>query len=141
MSGGRLAGQTLTLVGFRHVGRAVWRGARALDMRVAIYDPFVSIAADAEIEQLSELAELLAVADFVSLHARATPENDTLFDGPRIAQMRGGACLINTARETLVDEQALDEALTSGHLGGAALDVVRPRLGRRDPIASCATTT
>jgi D-3-phosphoglycerate dehydrogenase len=124
--GRELAGQTLGLVGFGYVGRAVWRRARALDMRVAIYDPFVCIAADGEIEQLSELAELLAVADFVSLHARATPENDTLFDGPRIAQMRSGAFLINTARETLVDEQALDDALTSGHLGGAALDVVRP---------------
>ena len=133
--GRELAGQTLGLVGFGHVGRAVARRARALDMHVAIYDPFVRVAADDEIEQLSELAELLAIADFVSLHARATPENDRLFDLPRIAQMRGGACLINTARETLVDEQALDDALMSGHLGGAALDVVRPaRHGGPHPL-------
>ena len=124
--GRELSSQTLGLVGFGHVGRAVSRRARALGMHVATYDPFVKLAADEQTKQVDELAQLLALADFVSLHARSTEDNENLFDGPRFAAMRSGSFLINTARETLVDEQALDAALTSGHLGGAALDVVRP---------------
>jgi len=65
------------------------------------------------------------VADFVSLHVRASADTENLFGRPEFAAMRPGAYFINTARETLVDEAALDSALASGRLAGAALDMVR----------------
>jgi D-3-phosphoglycerate dehydrogenase len=93
-------------------------------MRTLVYDPFVAVD-DPHAEQVGELAELLARADIVSLHARATAETENLVDAAFLAAMRPGAHLVNTARETLVDEAALDAALESGRLAGAALDVVR----------------
>jgi D-3-phosphoglycerate dehydrogenase / 2-oxoglutarate reductase len=73
------------------------------------------------------LADLLAQADFVSLHVRATTETENFFGQRQFAAMKSGSYFLNTARESLVDEEALDAALASGHLAGAALDVVRPR--------------
>jgi len=71
--------------------------------------------------------EVVAEADFISLHARSTKETENLFDAARFRQMKRGSYFINTARDTLVDEEALFDAITSGHLAGAALDVTRPR--------------
>jgi phosphoglycerate dehydrogenase-like enzyme len=104
-----------------------------------VCDPFVepdSIAA-AGLEP-TDLEELLATSDFVSLHARATPQNRGLLGREQFARMKRGAILINTARDTLLDEDALYDALRSGHLAGAGLDLVRApgsdeplELGRR----------
>ncbi len=78
---------------------------------------------------------LLARSEFVSLHARVTPENENLMDASSFARMRPGSFFINTARETLVDEAALLEAIRSRHLAGAALDVVRPApIASRNPL-------
>jgi phosphoglycerate dehydrogenase-like enzyme len=73
---------------------------------------------------------VIAEPEFVSLHARSSPENEDMMGAPQFAAMPHGACFINTARESLVDEAALAAALRTGHLGGAALDVVRPSPGR-----------
>lgn len=121
-----LAGHTLGLVGYGNVGQCVARRACAFGMHVIVFDPFLDLSDDSIVEPVTGLDELLARADFVSVHARATPENENLFDRDAFARMQPGAFFVNTARETLVDESALDEALSSGHLGGAALDVVRP---------------
>jgi D-3-phosphoglycerate dehydrogenase / 2-oxoglutarate reductase len=125
--GSDLRRHVLGVVGYGQIGRRVARRAAAFGMSVVAYDPFAAV--DDYSEQVDTLHALLARADFVSLHARATADNESLIDAEAIAAMKPGAFLVNTARETLVDEEALDAALASGHLGGAALDVVRPSDG------------
>jgi D-3-phosphoglycerate dehydrogenase len=93
---------------------------------VLAYDPLVETRG---VEQAGTLSDLLACSDFVSLHARATPQNHNMIDAAALATMKPGAFLINTARETLIDEDALDAALASGRLVGAALDIVRTTAG------------
>jgi D-3-phosphoglycerate dehydrogenase len=127
--GHELGGHTLGLVGYGNVGRRVCRRALAFAMTVAVYDPFVELLDGEGARQVRSMAELLRDADFVSLHVRTSPQTDNLFGAAQFAQMKEGAYFINTARETLVDEGALEAALASGHLAGAALDVVRPRSG------------
>jgi D-3-phosphoglycerate dehydrogenase len=130
--GNDLRGHTLGLVGFGRIGRRVARRSLSFGMRVLAYDPFWSDGADGQVERVDDLDELLGRSDFVSVHARASRENENLFGPAQFASMKPGAFFLNTARETLVDEDALDEALASGRLRGAALDVVRasPQAGR-----------
>jgi phosphoglycerate dehydrogenase-like enzyme len=116
------------LVGLGHVGREVARRARALGFTVLGYDP--QPPGDTAGVDLVSLDTLLARSDIVSLHARLTPENRRMFSRDRFAQMRRGAYFINTAREALVDEPALRQALEQGILGGAALDVLERTPGR-----------
>lgn len=125
--GHELGGHTLGVVGYGNVGRRVCRRAIVFGMSVAVYDPYVAMQEDDGARQVGSLDELLPVADFISLHVRATSTTENLFGRAEFAQMKKGAYFVNTARETLVDETALQAALASGHLAGAALDVVRPR--------------
>lgn len=120
----RLAGKTLGLVGLGRIGRAVAVRAKALGMTVIASDPQadVEFAARESIELLP-LDTLLSRADIVSLHLPADPAAPPLIDAAALAQMRPQSVLINTARGSLVDEPALAEALRSGHLFGAGLDV------------------
>jgi D-3-phosphoglycerate dehydrogenase / 2-oxoglutarate reductase len=124
---------TMGLVGLGHVGREVaWR-AQALGFTVVGYDPQpASAVAGVDVVPLDTL---LARSDIISLHARLTPENRQMFNRDRFAQMRPGAYFINTARESLVDESALRQALERGVLRGAALDVLeRMPAGERHPL-------
>lgn len=123
--GSDLRRHTLGLVGYGQVGHRVAHRALAFGMAVLAYDPYLDVEPHEEVERVHALDELLVRSDFVSLHARATRENENLFDAPTFAKMKAGSFFVNTARETLVDEDALDEALASGQLAGAALDVVR----------------
>lgn len=113
---------TMGLVGLGHVGREVARRARALGFTVAGYDPQPPVALAGV--DLVTLETLLERSDVVSLHARLTPENRHMFSWDAFARMRRGSYFINTARESLVDEAALNRALDEGILGGAALDVL-----------------
>jgi D-3-phosphoglycerate dehydrogenase len=122
--GSDLRGHVLGLVGYGQVGSRVAHRALAFGMIVHVFDPYVEVPRN--LKQVATLDELLAHSDFVSLHARATPENANMIGPKALAVMKPGASVINTARETLVDENALDSALESGWLAGAALDVVRP---------------
>ncbi|MEW6364776.1 MAG: NAD(P)-dependent oxidoreductase [Acidobacteriota bacterium] len=122
---GREPGRTVVgLVGFGWVGRAVARRLTGFDTRVLVHDPYVDPAeifmADAA---PADLDTLLSESDFVSLHAPLTAETTGMLDGARLARMKRGASLINTARAGLVDTAALIDALRSGHLAGAAVDV------------------
>jgi D-3-phosphoglycerate dehydrogenase len=114
---------TMGLVGLGHVGREVATRAMALGFTLVGYDPQPPAGAVPGVD-LVPLDTLLARSDIVSVHARLTPENRQMFSRDRFAQMRPGAYFINTARESLVDEPALREALEQGLLGGAALDVL-----------------
>lgn len=130
-----LGGQTLGLIGLGQVGTRVARRASAFGMRVLACDPYVPASDGDGVTATRALDEVLAEADFVSLHARLTPETENLFDAGRFAAMKRGAWFVNTARELLVDERALAAALADGQLAGAALDVVRPTpAGERNPL-------
>lgn len=122
-----LAGQTLGLVGYGQVGRRVAVRASPFEMRVLVYDPYVDAATiEADGGEAVDLEALLARSDFVSLHARATAENRGLIGADALARMKRGAFLINTARDSLVDEAAIVDALASGQLAGLAVDLVSP---------------
>ncbi|MDR7417438.1 MAG: NAD(P)-dependent oxidoreductase [Armatimonadota bacterium] len=121
--GRTLGGRTLGILGMGRHGRPVARIGAAFEMRVVAWDRGgPRAAADAAAERLP-LDDLLAVSDVVSIHLRLSPESRGLLDRARLARMRPGAVLINTARGAIVDEDALVEALRSGRLGGAGLDV------------------
>jgi D-3-phosphoglycerate dehydrogenase / 2-oxoglutarate reductase len=121
----RLAGRVLGLVGFGNIPRALAPKAKAFGLRVVTHDPYVSPAAlaAAGVEGVS-FEQLLAISDFVSIHAPLMPATRGLFNAEVLGKMKPGAFLINTARGPLLDEDALVAALDTGHLGGAALDVV-----------------
>jgi phosphoglycerate dehydrogenase-like enzyme len=122
----RLSGKTLGLVGMGRIGRAVVPRAHGLGLKVIAHDPL----ADPEFAEqfgvrLCSFAELLGQADIVSLHMPATVQTNDLINRQTLAQMKRGAVLINTSRGALVDEDALCDALKSGHLLGAGLDVFK----------------
>jgi D-3-phosphoglycerate dehydrogenase len=132
--GREAASVTLGLVGLGRVGREVAARARALGFGLLAHDPLLPDGA-ADGVDLVPLAALLEGSDIVSLHARATPDNRHMFSHAEFARMRPGACFINTARESLVDEPALQAALDQGRLAGAGLDVLeRPPAGTRHPL-------
>jgi len=118
----RTEGKTLGLFGFGQIARVVARKALGFKMRVIAYDPYVK-ETDMEVSLVS-LDELLAQADFLSLHAPLTPETEGIINEDTLSRMKPGALLINTSRGKLVDENSLAAALRSGHLAGAALDVL-----------------
>ena len=127
MLGTKVSGKTLGLVGLGRIGRAVARRAHhGFGMRVIFHDPYPpppAVAAELGAEPKQSVDEVLREADFVSLHSPATPETRHLIDARRLALMKRGAFLINTARGDIVDEAALVEALKRGTIAGAALDV------------------
>jgi (S)-sulfolactate dehydrogenase len=127
LSNGReTAGKTLGLVGFGSIGQLTAKLARALGMEVIAFDAMVGpghAAYAAHGVQAVALDELIAQADVVSLHVPLVDSTRNLFDAKRIAAMKRGAVLVNTARGGIVDEVALAAALKSGQLGGAAIDV------------------
>src|SRR5437762_11010665 len=123
-AGTEVRGKTLGLVGLGRIGSEVAVRAEAFDMRVLAYDPFISEAAAREMSvELVPLDQLLAESDFVSLHTALSPATQNLISAANIRKMKSSARVINTARGELVDEAALAEALKSGKLAGAAVDV------------------
>jgi D-3-phosphoglycerate dehydrogenase / 2-oxoglutarate reductase len=120
-----LAGKTLGVLGFGRIGQQVARRALALEMRVVAHDPFVGTERFRElgVERVESPDELYAQADFLTLHLPLADETRAIVDRDSIAKMRDGVRLVNAARGELVDEDALLEALESGKVAAAALDV------------------
>ncbi len=115
---------TIGLVGFGRIGRAVEQYLRPFLPRVIVTDPCVDVSTLPRGVEMRSLRELLVESDLVSLHASCSPQNQTPLIGRKeIAVMKRCSRLINTSRGHLIDEQALYDALQSGHLAGAAVDV------------------
>lgn len=122
-TGVELQDKQLGVVGLGRIGRIAAEKCRGLGMTIAAYDPFVAQANAPEGVRMLDLDELLATSDFVTIHVPVTDETRHLLDRDRLHSMKAGARLIHAARGGVVCERGLVEALSSGHLAGAALDV------------------
>jgi D-3-phosphoglycerate dehydrogenase / 2-oxoglutarate reductase len=124
-SGVELYEKTLGILGFGRIGQLVAQRARGFGMRVVAFDPFVSAERyrDLGVEKADSPEDIYAQADFITIHLPKTPETEDFLDAEAFAKMRDGVRVLNVARGGLIDEAALKEALDSGKLGGAALDV------------------
>jgi D-3-phosphoglycerate dehydrogenase len=122
---GQIEGQTLGLVGFGRIARAVARRARAFGMRVIACDPYIPPSAiEEQGASPASLEEVLSKSDFLSLHAPLTPQTNHLINAETLRLVKPSAILVNCARGGLVDEQALSVALHDRRLAGAGLDVL-----------------
>lgn len=121
----RLRGKTLGLVGCGRIGVATALRAKAFGLDVVFFDPYISAGLDKAlgIRQVFQLEPLLDQSHFVSLHCYLDEKSKALIDAKALARMRPGSILVNTARGPVVDQKALIEALDSGHLLGAGIDV------------------
>ncbi len=124
-SGVELYEKTLGIVGFGRIGQLVAQRARGFGMRVLAFDPFVSAERYRElgVENAASVDELYAQADFITIHLPKTPETEGFIDADAFAKMRDGVRVLNVARGGLFDDAALKDALDSGKVAGAALDV------------------
>ena len=119
-TGIEVSGKTLGLIGSGRIGRAVADRAIALGMTVVAYDPYIS---ELENVELLELDELLAKADFISLHVPHTDETHNILDQSAFGKMKDGVRVVNCGRGGTIDEDALYQAIQAGKVAGAALDV------------------
>ncbi len=139
----RIQGTVLGLLGFGNIPRLVAPKAQAFGMKVIAFDPYAKpeLFKAAGVESV-DFDKLLKTSDYISVHAPHTPQTRGMVNADAFAKMKKGAYIVNTARGPLIDEPALIAALDSGHLGGAALDVVAveplpkdsPLLGRDNVI-------
>ena len=123
--GVELHNKTLGIIGMGRIGSELSRRAIAFGMRVLAFDPYLSAtrARALQVELVDDLTDLLAAADFITLHTPLTPETHHLLDAARLAQTKRGVRIINCARGGLIDEAALADALREGQVAAAALDV------------------
>ncbi len=133
--GVELTGKTLGVIGAGNIGGIVCDRARGLKMKVVAYDPFLSQEkADKMGVEKVELDDLLARADFVTLHVPLTEQTRNILSRENLEKMKKGARVINCARGGLVDEQALADLIQSGHIGGAGFDVFTEEPAHENPL-------
>ncbi len=126
--------KTLGLIGIGRIGNEVAKRAKAFDMTVIAFDPFVK---EHPIAKMVTLDELLAQADYISLHTPLTDETRGMLNGEKFAKMKNGVVIVNTGRAKVLDEDALLEALKSGKIGCYATDLSgRPTPRRKDTLCS-----
>jgi D-3-phosphoglycerate dehydrogenase len=144
-SGVELMDKTLGVLGFGRIGQLVAQRAKGFGMRVLAFDPYVSAERYKElgVEKAESSDEIYAQADFITLHLPKTPETEGWLDAEAFARMRDGVRILNVARGPLIDDAALEAALDSGKVAGAALDVFRsepitehPLFGRPNVIVT-----
>ena len=134
-SGAEVRGKTLGLVGLGRIGSEVATRAKAFDMRVLAYDPYLSESAAKELSvELVPKERLFAESDFLSLHTAATPETKDMINAASLAQMKKGVRIVNAARGELINEADLAAALKSGQVAGAALDVFVEEPPKNSPL-------
>src|SRR5271170_7980920 len=134
-SGAEVRGKTMGLIGLGRIGGEVAIRANAFDMRVLAYDPFISEAAAKEYDvELVPLAKLIEESDFISLHTAVSPQTKNMINALSIAKMKKGVRIVNAARGELINEADLAEALKSGHVAGAALDVFAEEPPKNSPL-------
>jgi len=133
--GVELAGKTLGLIGCGNIGSIVADRAHGLKMKVAAYDPFLSSerAVELGVDKV-ELDELLARADFITLHTPLTDQTRGILSRENLGKTKRGVRIVNCARGGLIDEAALKEGLESGHIAGAALDVFAQEPAKQSPL-------
>jgi len=145
LSGVELYEKTLGVLGFGRIGQLVAQRARGFGMRVLAFDPFVSAERYRElgVEKAERPEDIYAQADFITIHLPKTPETEDFLSDQEFAAMRDGVRVLNVARGGLVDEAALERALDSGKVAGAALDVFpsepmteNPLFGRPDVVVT-----
>jgi D-3-phosphoglycerate dehydrogenase len=122
LKGGELAGKTLGLLGVGRIGRITAEKALALGMKIVAHDPYVDAVGGLDVT-MRPLDEVLKTADYISLHLPLTDETRHVIGRAQFGKMKDGVCIVNCARGGTIDEAALYEALTSGKVAGAALDV------------------
>ena len=124
LTGGELRGKTLGIIGLGRIGQEVAARARPFGMALVAHDPFISESVAASLGiQLLPLDDVCAIADYLTLHLPVTPETRHLIDRDRLSRCKAGVRIVNTARGELIEEGALLEAIESGAVAGAALDV------------------
>jgi len=130
-----VTGKTLGVVGFGNIGQLVAERAMGLGMRVVAFDPFVADARYREmgVEKMDDLDQLYGEADFITLHLASTPETRGFMDAGAFAKMRDGVRIVNDARGDLIVEQDLVDAIASGKVAGAAIDVFREEPATESP--------
>ena len=133
--GVEVSGKTLAVIGCGNIGSIVVGRARGLTMKVIAFDPYLTPerAVDLGVEKV-ELDDLLRRADFITLHTPLTDKTSNIINAEAIAKMKKGVRIINCARGGLVDEAALAEAIGSGHVAGAALDVFETEPAKDNPL-------
>jgi D-3-phosphoglycerate dehydrogenase len=133
--GNELRGKTLGIVGLGSVGREVVKRAKPFEMRIIGHDPYVSSQTARDIGvDLRSLAELYQESDYITLHVALTPETDRMLNAEAFAHMKMGVRLVNCARGELIDSGALQQAIQSGRLAGAALDVFEVEPPGENPL-------
>jgi D-3-phosphoglycerate dehydrogenase / 2-oxoglutarate reductase len=133
--GVEVTGKTLGLIGAGNIGAIVASRALGLKMKVVAFDPFLSAERAIEIGvEKADLDTLLAKADFITLHTPLTDQTRNILSRENIAKCKKGVRIINCARGGLVDEEALKDALDSGHVAGAALDVFVKEPAKESPL-------
>ena len=131
--GVELNGKTLGVIGLGRIGSRVAKRAHAFGMAVVAYDPYIADSVFLEVDaQKVSLEQLLSVADFITVHTPLTDETRRMLGADEIAKMKDGTSVLNIARGGIYDEQALAEALNSGKLAGAAIDVYENEPPRKD---------
>ena len=122
----RTRGATLGILGYGRIGRALAAKAQGFGMAIIAYDPMLEPGQNIDGTDILTFDEVLANADFISVHTPLTPETEGMIGAKELANMKPGSIIVNCARGGIIQEQALADALASGHVAGAGLDVLEP---------------